>query len=32
MGMVAYEVSRLVTRIGEYLGTNARSAGDGYAV
>ena len=32
MGMVAYEVSRLVTRIGEYLGTAARSAGDGYAV
>jgi len=26
MGMVAYEVSRLVTRIGEYLGTSARSA------
>jgi predicted regulator of Ras-like GTPase activity (Roadblock/LC7/MglB family) len=32
MGMVAYEVSRLVTRIGEYLGTAARPAGDGYAV
>jgi predicted regulator of Ras-like GTPase activity (Roadblock/LC7/MglB family) len=27
MGMVAYEVSRLVTRIGEYLGTSARAAG-----
>jgi predicted regulator of Ras-like GTPase activity (Roadblock/LC7/MglB family) len=26
MGMVAYEVSRLVTRIGDYLGTMARSA------
>jgi hypothetical protein len=25
MGMVAYEVSRLVTRIGEYLGTGART-------
>ncbi|MBL7261623.1 roadblock/LC7 domain-containing protein [Paractinoplanes lichenicola] len=26
MGMVAYEVSRLVTRIGDYLGTGARAA------
>jgi len=26
MGLVAYEVSRLVTRIGDYLGTGARSA------
>jgi uncharacterized membrane protein YcjF (UPF0283 family) len=26
MGMVAYEVSRLVSRIGEYLGTTARVA------
>lgn len=26
MGMVAYEVSRLVTRIGDYLGAPARSA------
>jgi predicted regulator of Ras-like GTPase activity (Roadblock/LC7/MglB family) len=26
MGLVAYEVSRLVTRIGEYLGTGARAA------
>ncbi|MEV6345306.1 roadblock/LC7 domain-containing protein [Actinoplanes sp. NPDC051851] len=26
MGMVAYEVSRLVSRIGDYLGTEARSA------
>src|SRR5689334_17364231 len=26
MGTVAYEVRRLVTRIGEYLGTEARSA------
>jgi predicted regulator of Ras-like GTPase activity (Roadblock/LC7/MglB family) len=26
MGMVAYEVSRLVTRIGDYLGTGARVA------
>lgn len=26
MGMVAYEVSRLVTRIGDFLGTGARSA------
>lgn len=26
MGTVAYEMSRLVTRIGEYLGTGARSA------
>ncbi len=25
MGLVAYEVSRLVTRIGDYLGTGARS-------
>jgi predicted regulator of Ras-like GTPase activity (Roadblock/LC7/MglB family) len=25
MGMVAYEVSRLVTRIGEFIGTGARS-------
>jgi predicted regulator of Ras-like GTPase activity (Roadblock/LC7/MglB family) len=40
MGMVAYEVSRLVTRIGDYLGTMARTAavgaegqpGAGYAV
>lgn len=33
MGMVAYEVSRLVTRIGEFLGTGARTnamALDGY--
>ena len=33
MGMVAYEVSRLVTRIGDYLGTTARAAalaGDGH--
>ncbi|MFC7530966.1 roadblock/LC7 domain-containing protein [Actinoplanes sp. GCM10030250] len=29
MGMVAYEVSRLVTRIGEYLGAPARSAQPG---
>jgi predicted regulator of Ras-like GTPase activity (Roadblock/LC7/MglB family) len=29
MGMVAYEVSRLVTRIGDYLGTTARSGADG---
>ncbi|GLY00380.1 MULTISPECIES: roadblock/LC7 domain-containing protein [Actinoplanes] len=29
MGMVAYEVSRLVTRIGDYLGTEARTAPDG---
>jgi len=26
MGLVAYEVSRLVTRIGDYLGTGARPA------
>jgi len=26
MGLVAYEVSRLVTRIGDYLGTGARTA------
>jgi predicted regulator of Ras-like GTPase activity (Roadblock/LC7/MglB family) len=33
MGIVAYEVSRLVSRIGDYLGTSARTgvlAGDGH--
>src|ERR1700750_976119 len=29
MGMVAYEVSRLVSRIGDYLGTAARTPADG---
>ena len=34
MGMVAYEVSRLVTRIGDYLGTTVRATAlvaDGHA-